>query len=75
VERMLKSCRPSLLGRGGAIPPATLAAFRCGDTVTRGPAPNAVLCWAGTGGALFLCSVLEVVCRLLSLLSLKCLLV
>jgi hypothetical protein len=29
VEQLLRGCRPSLLGKGGAIPPATLAAFRC----------------------------------------------
>lgn len=30
VEQLLRSCKPPLLGRGGAIPPATLAAFRWG---------------------------------------------
>jgi hypothetical protein len=29
VEQLLRSCRPPLLGRGGTIPLATLAAFRC----------------------------------------------
>lgn len=30
VESVLRSCKPPLLGRGGAIPLATLAAFRYG---------------------------------------------
>jgi hypothetical protein len=30
VQQLLQACKPPLLGRGAAIPPATLAAFRCG---------------------------------------------
>lgn len=36
VESVLRSCRPPLLGRGGAIPQATLAAFRCVSGMARG---------------------------------------
>lgn len=36
VEQLLRSCKPPLLGRGGTIPLATLAAFRC-DKCSAGP--------------------------------------
>jgi hypothetical protein len=30
VAGLLSACKPPLMGRGGAIPPGTLAAFRWG---------------------------------------------
>lgn len=43
VESVLRSCRPPLLGRGGAIPQATLAAFRCVSDMVRGKGSTLVV--------------------------------
>jgi hypothetical protein len=43
VESVLRSCRPPLLGRGGAIPHATLAAFRCVSSTARARAGHPLL--------------------------------
>lgn len=44
VEQLLRSCKPPLLGRGGAIPAATLAAFRCGSHQRQPPVWRSMVC-------------------------------